>query len=246
MISLAIPNFNQYDTVKRLIEENVNDDCIGEIVITEDVDVDEHSYWKQVEELSKQYSKVRFYKNPKRLGAYLNKHHVVELCKYNWVALCDSDNFMGRSYFDVLMQQDKWDESILYCPCHGKPNNGTDSLNFHHLQGELITNVSCLLDEEKYGLFFHMGNYFFNKKKYLEISSRFLQDVSDEKKGRIAYDSFMICQQWLREGNKILCVPKLTYEHMHRSDGAYWYYGNGWYWEFYELKRYLSKLSGKE
>lgn len=227
-ISLAIANYVATDTIGKLVSHNINNPHISEIVVTQEKLEGDLYIAGRVKELVDVDKKVRFYQNEKRLGAFLNKLKAVELCKSEWIALCDSDNFMDETYFEVLNQHDL-DVDTLYCPSWGRPIQ-YDTLNYKSFAGTKFNGISCLMENR--GHFFQTGNYFFNRKKYIEVANVVLENTPKEHHGCIGFDSFVFVYYWLLEGKTVFCVPDLEYDHPegHHAGSAWIISNEQQYW----------------
>ncbi len=208
-ISVAIPYYNNSRFMNETLEYIVTDSRITEIVITDDKSREEEI--KKLEEIIKEYSQIKLFKNNKNLGVFLNKLEALTKCKNDWMILCDSDNIIGKEYVDAIYKE-KWDRTFIYAPDWAKtfPGNPSTMLNYKWLDNQVIDykKALALRSNAKFLCFINTCNFFCNKKllKFMDRKSFYRPEMS-------CIDSFYINKCWLKGKNKIKIVKGMEYKH---------------------------------
>lgn len=210
MISFAIPNYNRVDNVLALVAKHSKDDRITEILICDDASED--FVVSNIERNISVFPKARIVTHENNLGPYGNKVRAVKNCKSDWVVLCDSDNFIDTDYIDALFKEKKvfgWNENTIYCPSFAKP-----ALDYTLLEHRIIGNLREMHEvnwyaQAKGGAFLNTGNYFVNRKNYVEIGEQSTDFC--ESKHNCDVIAFNYC--WIKSGKKLKCVQNLSYFH---------------------------------
>ena len=95
-ISLCITTWKRFPMIIKSFEQVINDERIGEVVISSDAD--EGEQWDKLQEYCKYHPKIKLVRNKTRLKVYGNKHASVKAASYDWVIIFDSDNIMTVDY----------------------------------------------------------------------------------------------------------------------------------------------------
>jgi glycosyltransferase involved in cell wall biosynthesis len=214
MISFAIPNFNRTTNVIELIKHHVDDSRIQDIVVCDDGSATQ--VVDELESFIKDTPKVKLIRNDSNVGPYLNKKRTVEHCLSDWVVLCDSDNFINKTYIDVLYDDLPWQEDTIYCPSFAKPH-----FDYRGLVGVNISNIIQMDEVNKKTrmgpCFLNTGNFFFHRNNYIDVAERGLLYCKDKHScDVIAFNYF-----WIMGGNKMKCVGDLEYDHDLSDDSVY-------------------------
>jgi len=218
MISFAIPNYNRVETVMKLVNAHADTAAVSEIVICDDASRPEvvQSLIAQTNHISK----VRLIQNQENYGLFFNKLRTVQNCNNNWVVLCDSDNFMGKDYIETLQREIPWDEKTVYCPERVGPFDFTPigGITMSSLPEVFSTlhKVNPIRD-----VFLNTGNYFFNRRTYIDVCERFHTLGLDPKK-LWAAEVHALNYAWVALGNKIKCVQGLSYFHDTTNADSSW------------------------
>jgi len=209
-ISVAIPFYNNSRFMKETLEYIVTDPRITEIVITDDKSSIEEI--KNLEEMIKDYSQIKLFKNNKNLGVFFNKLEAVNKCTNDWMILCDSDNIIGKEYVDAIYLQKEWDRTFVYAPNWAItfPGNPSTMLNYKWLDNQVIDYKRALQlkSDNRFLCFINTCNFFCNKKllKFMDRKSFYRPEMS-------CIDSFYINKCWLKGKNKIKVVKGMQYKH---------------------------------
>lgn len=212
-ISLCITTWNRFPMVIKSFEKVLNDDRIGEIVISSDADTGKQ--WEQLEEYCKYVPKIKLVRNEKRLKVYGNKHASVKAASLDWVIIFDSDNIIDTKYLDVIYKQ-KWDAKTILAPDFAKP-----VFDYRAFNREKIThkNVSRLIGKKGFDCLLNTMNYFCNREEYLKVWKP-KPDINGA-------DSIFFNKLWLAAGNEIFVVPNLQYHHTIHDGSFYQSVANG-------------------
>ena len=165
MFSLCIPTMDRFDSfLKGFLEKYLTFELIDEIIITDENGNDYEkitNYFKN--------TKIKCYKNDKRLGCFMNKLKCCKLAKNEWIVLMDSDNFADADYFfkakEYIEKNNPSNNSIL-APDFAKP-----TFNFKHLSNMIFNKETKnqILQHDRtskiHGLrvCLNTGNYVINK-----------------------------------------------------------------------------------
>lgn len=176
MFSLCIATMDRFDSfLKEFLEKYLTFELIDEIIIT---DEDGNDYEKITNYF--QNTKIKCYKNDKRLGCFMNKLKCCKLAKNEWIVLMDSDNFADTDYFlkakEYIEVNNPSNNSIL-APDFAKP-----IFNYKHLSNMILKKETKntifkhdQISSKKYDLktLMNTGNYVINKFliENLDISS---------------------------------------------------------------------------
>lgn len=208
-ISFCLTSFNRFDSIVKII--NTISPHVDEVVISDD-----HSnieIFNQLNSFTKNFNNVFLYRNEFNVGAFHNKHIVLEKAKNDWCVLFDSDNQIEKKYIDILHTIEKWDEKTIYSPS----NFGTK--NFSEYNNKKFNDVKSLIFDDdgtanNNAWLFNTGNYFLNRKKYIEVSEKW-KDI-------IKYvEVISFCFLWFKNGGNFMVVPHLKYNHIRSKDSFY-------------------------
>lgn len=198
-ISIAIPTYNRVEFTIDSFLDVLNDERVDEIVIVDDAS--ELCYYNELYDICINLPKVKLYRNEKNQDCYRNKYIAITYCTNKWAILLDSDNKISGDYLDTIYLH-SWFQDTILTPCFAKPH-----FNFEPYAGELIShdNVCHFIDRPMFEVCLNACNYFVNVSEYLRIWDGTVDPITS--------DSIYMISRWLEEGNKVLIVPELTYEH---------------------------------
>jgi hypothetical protein len=211
-ISVAIPyHGDRVKWVNQTILNVHNNNFIKEIVLTidpcDDFDV------KYLRKAVKNYPKVRIIENEKRLFVFRNKHKAVSECKSEWVALIDSDNIIGATFFGPILMNTLVNETI-YCP----------EIGFPALHYEKFANVSIgfvdavgLIGDPKYDMLVNTMNYMFHRETWLKA----LDEPIKSDYEPISADSAWINYNCMKAGMTLKVVRGSVYRHTVHDQSTY-------------------------
>ena len=91
LISVVIPTFNRKNFITKAIESIINQSVKNiEIIVVDNGSTDGTD--KVLEQLIKKYSSLRFYVQPKNMGAQTARNKGIQESKGDWIAFLDSDD----------------------------------------------------------------------------------------------------------------------------------------------------------
>jgi glycosyltransferase involved in cell wall biosynthesis len=183
----------------------LNDPRIGEIVVLDDA-----SHLDEFEELKARLGpfseKIRLFRREQNWGAFANKIQCVELCRSEWVVLLDYDNTLTPDYLNSLFNLEQWACDEIYCSAFAYPN-----FDFRESPGSQCIDLemaSGWMREGTFdGPFFNDGNYFLNRKEYLETLKPYW------KYSVAASDVLFANYLWLSAGNRLKVLVDSWYFH---------------------------------
>lgn len=82
-ISVGIPHYNRSSLLVECLNNILEDDRIGEIVINDDFSPEEDFH--KVLELKYESDKIKVFRNSSNLGAYKNKLETIKNCTLDWI-----------------------------------------------------------------------------------------------------------------------------------------------------------------
>jgi hypothetical protein len=190
MFSLCIPTMDRFDSfLSHYLPQYLDNELISEIIITDDSGKDYDLILKHFPN----HSKLQIFKNPTRLGPFLNKLNACLKASNEWIALIDSDNFADINYFSVAKKYidehiSENEKNIILAPSKALPN-----FNFSYLSGLVFkkghfqenkrieserinnsfSNSMILMNAGNYVLNKHLINYLDlqNELPYIHLSS---------------------------------------------------------------------------
>ncbi len=196
--------------------------AIDEIVVVDDCSEDYPSLQKLLAPLSK----VKLYQNPENYGVFVNKIEAVARASNEWVITCDSDNFMGEEYLDLITSTSKH-EDTWYCASFAKPR-----FDYRQLIGTYdLISLAGITSNPIFRCFFNTGNQTVHRSSFLRrfetrrgvradlVMPNFLNLKIEERKTHYwrmvfdACDSFLLNWGWVTYRKKISVVKGLEYEH---------------------------------
>ena len=199
-ISLCITNYNRNAYLFKSFEQVLNDERIGEILISDDCSNPDlfNDIFKRCESLS---SKIRVVRNPINLGCYANKCKAVSEAKFEYVIIFDSDNIIDKSYIDLIYSVE-WNPKTILAPDFAFP-----VFDYREFAGYTFnkTNVSKYAYKRGFDCLINTMNYFVHRDSFVQI----WQPKSDI----YGADSIYMNYLWLLSGNEIHCLTGLEYFH---------------------------------
>lgn len=207
-ITLSLTNHNRYDLLLESFAQVLDDDRIGEIIISDDKS--DLKYFDKILAYCQGKQKIRLFRNSQTEDVYKNKYRSAVYASNEWCILFDSDNVITPKYLDVLEKLEPWDKHTVYSPDFAKPE-----FDFRHISGKMIdrTNVSKFFKEKRFDCLINLMNCFINKEEYLKVFDPHVEPV--------AADSAYFNYTWLSAGNKFYVVPGLEYEHRIHNGSHY-------------------------
>lgn len=231
MISVSITHYNNSRFIKDALTIIKDDDRINEIIINDDksTPIELNEMANIVNNLNNK--KIKVYQNNENLGNFINKIRTAMLCSNDWIILLDADNKLTKDYIDAIYKEkiinNGWDIDTIYAPCQAItfPGEISPVLTFSFMEGKYIDikNIGDFINGDKFNKVnmdccLNVGNYFVNKKKFLEVMKPFY----NYNRGRLSnVDYLMTNTEWLVNGNKIKVVKNMRYYHRVHNDSCY-------------------------
>jgi glycosyltransferase involved in cell wall biosynthesis len=165
--------------------------------------------------------KLKFIRNPERLGAYHNKLNLMRNCSTDWIALIDSDNEVVPEYFEALYKY--WlekgaDTTAVYIPGgieSREINSNTTTSQITHLAGYQVnrSNWNQFRTLQNSGYCLNLGNCVFHKSQI-----EFIPD-------NLPKDAMLECQLTnkilVENGFTLHIVPNMKYFHVVHPGSLY-------------------------
>lgn len=203
-ISLCITNFNRTDSVIRAFEKVLNDDRIGEIIISDDCS----DNYNDLLSLLPKNEKIKTHRNYLNLGMSHNKAKAIEHATNDYCIIFDSDNVIEKKYIDALYKK-HWFPDIILMPDFAKPQ-----FDYRAFRDERISALSVkrLSRKPMFDCLMNTCNYFVHRETYLKVFQH-----NEAIKGS---DTIWFNYLWLKAGNAFLVVPQMDYYHaVHEGSG---------------------------
>lgn len=200
-ISFCLTNFNRVEFLFRSFAQIIDDERIGEIIISDDASLLEifERVKKGVEQLNN--PKIKLFRNQYNQGVYMNKMLSVQLASNEYCVVADSDNIYGEDFLDRIYEK-VWNKDVIFSPVLARP-----VFNFTHFSGITISkeNIKECMTMPKSETITNLMNFFVNRNSYLE--------VFDDKHEPWGSDSIYFFYLWIKSGRKFYCMPNLQYTH---------------------------------
>lgn len=217
-VSVVTPFYNASRYMVDFISSIIFDPRIKEVIIVDDFSRDEEyikmrNFAKPMNATT-EYDKVQVYRNEENLGEFATRIQGAELATSDWVVFLDNDNYLTPKYLDAIYAIPNWREDVIYAPDFGNHEH----INYRELDGLYISkeNAKKFLNKPyMFTMFLNTGNYFMNRKNYLEIS----KPIS--KIPKHAYGDIYFNGAWLDNNNLMFVVPEMEYVHTIRKDSAW-------------------------
>jgi len=206
-LSFCCPTFERFDFTVRCVDNIIDDDRIGEIIISDDAS--HHGSFESLEEYYANKEKVRIYRNDYNLDCQKNKYMAILHANFNYCLLIDSDNVIDENYLDKIYNED-WQPDTILTPSFAYPN-----FCFNSFSGKTFSkeNVAQYLNEPLFTTMLNANNFFVNRQNYLNWNDLGINAVTS--------DSIWFCYNWFKNGGKIKVVNDLVYEHTIHTGSHY-------------------------
>lgn len=211
-ISIAIPyHGDRVKWVKQTITLNHNFNFIKEIVLT--VDPCDDFNVSVLRKALSIFPKVKIIENEKRLFVFRNKYKAVSECKSDWVALIDSDNIIGATYFGPIIMNTLVN-NLIYCPEIGFP-----SLHYEEFANKTIGfhDAVELIGNPKYDMLTNTMNYMFHRETWINS----LSDAIKSDYEPVSADSAWINYNCMKYGMALRIVRGCVYRHTIHDQSTY-------------------------
>lgn len=248
-------DIGQYNLLKNKIKSFLNGEKISNDINCNFINTKYFNYKANIEYLTKKVvsklaKKIFVYRNNKNLGPFISKYLAVKKSNNDWVYLLDGDNFLIDSSIGAIFNLKKWDKKVCYLPSTlitnmNKKNTHWDHWNFRRFCNQkidlkeiqrLFNLEDSLLIKNNAGIglngLLNIGNFFINKKKYLNCLKKPLK----EKIKPEAADAAAFLYYWLINKNEIKIVPELYYFHRIREDSFWQTKNKNSYYERLKIK----------
>lgn len=209
VFSLAIPTMNRFDKyLQEYIPKYLENKYIKEIVICDETGED----YEKIKNKYENNPKIKLFRNEYRLGGFKNKLKVMGLCSCDYIALIDSDNFVGEDYFEEALKFGINNSSILL-PCKSEGRTSMAYLSYFNYVD--VDNWIPLLKSHNVFPKLNDGNGIYPKAFSTHLE-KLLIDIEPH-----ATDAFVINQIAVSMNFKLYFVPDMYYIHPTTED-SYW------------------------
>ena len=208
MISVAVTTYNRFDLTVKCVDGVLKEERVKDVVILDDCSTD-----LSFERLALYYSGndiVRVIRQASNRGMHINKRDAIAYCKYNWVAILDSDNTFDSDYFNPLFDEPCYLSNVIYAPEKSLPN-----FIFTGFLNEIIDkdSIKSLLNYDRIDQLMNDCNYFIHKPTYLK--------VFEENQACAQVDTLWFFYLWMKAGNRMKVVPGMQYGHLVHPDSGW-------------------------
>lgn len=211
-ISVVTPFYNtgfwSHDILK-----HIDDPRIDEMIIVDDCSLPGETL--MLHQVIRNNPKIKYFRNEENLGELKTRIKGTQQAKNDWVIFLDSDNSLTQSYLDEIYRIPQWKENVIYCPAFGNVKH----INYTPLAGSYINKESIknLIRDNAYmmPMFLNTGNYFMNRKSYLETAIP-LQDIPKHE-----YGDIVVAEAWFDAGNYMFVVEGMKYVHRRRKNSVW-------------------------
>lgn len=226
-LSIAIPTMRRWEFLQESLPFYLARQEVLEVILCDETgdDIDSIQASPFYTSLSHQEkSRLRLFKNEKRLGIYWNKRKAFGLARGSFVAILDSDNMFLEEWFDTLVANIRLDDrKTIYASATFISLNketGESRRPCEKFEGMRITKKSWN------SLFTQVGwNHLLNDGNWVvprEAFQSWPEFVSKEMIAGASYcDALFSLRAMIAGGFEILYVPDLTYIHTVHS-GSSW------------------------
>ena len=213
-----------YLTHKRVHEVVITDDCNGTDVdallpLLQSVPSLGHNLLKR---------KLRLVRNPTRLYVFRNKvASVAAVARSEWVAVVDSDNVMGDSYFDTLARHwstvydNKPDTRTIYSPA-------TWASASSRAQQRTTDSTPLRIDADAFpracsneAVLLNAGNQVVHRRTALAAWRNVASSAYGHEAGKEGHESVLLNALMLSAGARLEVVPGMQYTHRRTPDSFY-------------------------
>lgn len=218
-MTLAIPTYRRFKPFLEVyLPKYLALSKVDEILIAdetgEDIDQIKAQPWGS-------HPKLRFIRNPERLGAYHNKLNMMKQITTDWVALIDSDNEVVQEYFDALHSY--WSDhgenpKQIYIPA-GIESRDISSIQttkqLAHLAGFIVnkSNWNMFLHYPNAGYCLNLGNCVFHKSA--------IQDIPETIPKDVMADCQVMNKHLVEKEYELVLVPNMRYFHVVHPGSLY-------------------------
>lgn len=226
MFSLCIPTMDRFDQfIVKYLPLYLANEMVSEIIITDENGND-------IEKIQNAYpssSKLKLFKNIKKLGPFLNKLTACSYAQNEWIVLMDSDNFASTEYFEIaqtyINSKIEKKKNIILAPSFAKP-----SFNYSHLSDVVFkngqfNNIKNAEIQNKppsnspSSTLMNTGNYVINKYLINSLNlSNELNNIQYSSACDVIYFNTLLFEQL---DLNLHVVPSLEYTHVVHSGSIY-------------------------
>lgn len=212
-LSVVTPFYNTGSYVYALLENVADDDRIDDMVIIDDCSSEDE--YRLLKYATEKYPKIRVFRNEENLGEFRNRIKATKLAKNDWVIFLDGDNALTKDYIDKITDLPFWREDVIYCPDYGL----NKKIDYRVFSGDYIglENLFDYVDGEnryQFNMFLGTGNYFMNRRKYLEVA------VPIKEVDKDSYGDYYFSLEWLKK-HKMFFLPGMNYVHRLRKESEW-------------------------
>lgn len=212
-LTVAIPTMNRWRFLKNMLPVYLESSYINEIVICDETGDD----FDEILLNYKMNNKIITEKNKTRLGPFMNKRKSMELSRFDWTALLDSDNiFTDKEFFEPLIElwkKEGIDSYTIYAPAavkFVKEETGEIEMPFLKYDGLVVdaSNWSDISSTPEGRRLLNDGNYVLHRNFALSCWPHL--DINTTS----GADTFITNHYFVRGGAKIRFTASLGYTHI--------------------------------
>lgn len=206
-ISIAVTTFNRFEWTIRAIEQIIDDERVGEVIISDDASPDGSG--RRLADYYKGKDKVKVVIQANNRGMSLNKKISLSYATNDFALIGDSDNQFPIRYLDALFALGDLDKNTIY-----QPSKGLWNFDWTKYMGVKINkeNIYAFMDDPLFRCSLNGCNYVVNPKLYCQRYK--------ENKDIDAADTINFLYNWLLDGGNYFIVPGMEYYHsVHPESG---------------------------
>jgi glycosyltransferase involved in cell wall biosynthesis len=217
-LTVAIPTMKRWFFLKDSLPTYLDRPEVGEVLICDETGEDVNAISKSS---FRSHPKLRLVINDSILGIYQNKVKCMNLARYKWIALLDSDNYFMDDWFDRLNQVlNKDNPKQIYASASFITSNIETSVTASPAAEFTNTRISkanwnAILNQKAWNVLLNDGNWVVSKEAS-DVLSRYKHSLTLH-----AADAIYMLREFILSGYEIWYVPELNYIHTVHS-GSSW------------------------
>jgi len=217
-LTVAIPTMKRWSFLKESIPIYLNRPEVGEVIICDETGEDVNAI-----SLSsfRSHPKLRLFINDSIQGIYRNKVKCMNLARYRWIALLDSDNYFMDDWFERLNSViEKENPKKIYASASFLTSNLHTGITETPAASFINTRIrkanwNSILEQKGWNILLNDGNWVISKEA---------SDVLTGGKHSLslyAADAIYMLREFIKNGYEIWYVPGLDYIHTVHSESSW-------------------------
>jgi glycosyltransferase involved in cell wall biosynthesis len=217
LLSVAIPTMNRWSFLKESLPLYLKRPDVGEVIICDETGDDVNAILRSP---LRSNPKLRLFINDSVIGIYRNKVKCMNLARYKWIALLDSDNYFMDDWFDRLQQVIGKNPMQIYSSASFISNNLDTGERQTPATSFIDTRISkrnwnAVINRPNWLTILNNGNWVFSKEAS-EIVNPMIHSNAV-----CAADAIYILRQLIQGGCEIWYVPELNYIYTVHSESSW-------------------------